>query len=213
MDSDGIFGFTLDDNGLKNTEDVSAQIYEVTENGKEALELGETYDVDVDWDKGQIKDYFDGYWLSLPDGQNLATYIVSVDDNEVVYTSPILLNGEETNLRMIQDKDGKVVVEGAWDGIDENGAAAKNIIKLKKGDIVTPCYTSFSLEDENSEEKEWEGEGYELRKASLEINYDLLVAGDYMYSFRIDDVFHDYLLTDYVTLRVDKNGKTSIYDE
>ncbi len=213
VDSDGIFGFTLDDNGLKNTEDVSAQIYEVTENGKEALELGETYDVDVDWDKGQIKDYFDGYWLSLPDGQNLATYIVSVDDNEVVYTSPILLNGEETNLRMIQDKDGKVVVEGAWDGIDENGAAAKNIIKLKKGDIVTPCYTSFSLEDENSEEKEWEGEGYELRKASLEINYDLLAAGDYMYSFRIDDVFHDYLLTDYVTLRVDKNGKTSIYDE
>ena len=212
VDSDGIFGFTLDENGLKNTEDVSAQIYEVTEDGKEALELGETYDVDVDWDKGLVKDYFDGYWLSLPDGQNLATYIIAVDDDEVIYTSPILLNGKETNLRLAQDKDGKVTVEGAWDGIDENGASAKNITKLKKGDKITPCYTSFSLEDDNSEEKAWEGEAYKLQTSSLKIYYDLLEKGDYMYSFCIEDTYHDSLLTDYVTLHVNKDGKTSIYE-
>ena len=33
-------------------------------------------------------------------------------------------------------EDGKIKVEGAWEGIDECGASDKGIFKLKKGDKI-----------------------------------------------------------------------------
>ena len=40
-------------------------VYQVSDDGKDYIELGETFDVDADWEKGTFKDYFDGCtcWL------------------------------------------------------------------------------------------------------------------------------------------------------
>ena len=129
VDDDGVYYFVLDDEGYENTADVIAYVYTPAEDGERYIEMGETYDLEEDWDEGYFADAFDGHWLSLPDGQNLATYIVDTTDDYVIYSSPILLNDEETNLRIRQTYDGAVMVEGAWDGIGSNGVSSRNIVK------------------------------------------------------------------------------------
>ena len=204
MDDDGIFYFVLDDEGYENTSDVIAYVYQMTDDER-YLEIGETYDLEADWDEGYFADAFDGYWLSLPDGQNLATYIVDVTDDYVIYSSPILLNDEETNLRIRQTFDGKVTVEGAWEGISENGASARNIVKIGTGDTVVPMYYSYDYDDEESV---FYGEEYDVSK-KLTVEYALLSEGEYFYSFCIDDIYGDYYETDPVVFYVDGNGEVS----
>ena len=207
LNEDGIYTFSLDERGLENTAAVYAIIYQVSDDEKDYIEIGETFDVEADWENGVFEDMFDGYWLSLPDGQNLATYIVDYDEDYVIYTSPILLNGEETNLRLKQDLNG-VTIEGAWDGLDESGAASKKITKLKDGDVIIPCY--FSLDAETMEEGEWQGYEYTV-KGTPKIDYGYLLDADYCYAFCIDDVYFDYYLTDFVEFNIDEDGNISYY--
>lgn len=211
MDEDGNYYFVLDDNGYYNTADVYAWVYQLSYDGEDLIDLGETYDLDVDWDYGYVCDYFDGRWLSLPDGQNLALYIVDVTDDYILYSSPVKLNGEETNLRLKQSWNGEVTVEGAWDGIDENGAAARNIIKLQKGDVIVPLYDSYTVED--FEPGSYYGWEYTLDSDELEISYDYMESGDYLYCFRIDDIYGDYYMTDFVTFCVEEDGSVSFYPD
>lgn len=196
MNEDGEFCLVLDEEGEENTSDVLALVYQEQEDGT-MIELGETWDLNVDWDTGYVSDQFDGYWLSLPDGQNLATYIVDVTDDYVIYTSPVLLNDQETYLRFRKyHKNGKIKVEGAWDGIDEEGASARDIIKLKKGDVITPAY--YCIDEKGKDQEEYEGQPYTIKEKSGKpaIRYDYIYEGDYAYAFCITDVYGDDYITD-----------------
>ncbi|MCR5791951.1 MAG: hypothetical protein K6G65_02170 [Lachnospiraceae bacterium] len=202
---DGTYGFVLDENGISNAAGVCAFVYEVSEDGKSYVEIGETTDVNGDWNTGEFSDGFDGYWLSLPDGQNLATYIVDETEDYVIYTSPILLNGKETNLRLVQYySDDHIEVEGTWDGISDKGAACRQIHKLSEGDVITPLYYSYGIEDD--EEAEYVGEEYVI-SGDIYINYDRMPEGEYYYSFCIDDIYGDYYMTEPLTFSIDTNGE------
>ena len=204
VDENGTLGFKLDENGIVNAADIYALVYELSDDGEDIIEIGETIDIQGDWDTGRFYDNFDGYWLSLPDGQNLATYIADSTDDYVVYTSPILLNGEETNLRMRQYyEDGRVEIEGAWDGINEAGAASRDIIKIESGDKITPVYYAYDLD--TFDEAAYEGAEYEVR-GTLEINYEYLAVGEYYYAFNIDDIYGDYYISDVAIFNIDEDG-------
>ncbi len=204
VDENGTLGFKLDENGIDNAADIYALVYELSDDGEDIIEIGETIDIQGDWNTGRFYDNFDGYWLSLPDGQNLATYIADSTDDYVVYTSPILLNGEETNLRMRQYyEDGRVEIEGAWDGINEAGAASRDIIKIESGDKITPVYYAYDLD--TFDELAYEGAEYEVR-GTLEINYEYLAVGEYYYAFNIDDIYGDYYISDVAIFNIDEDG-------
>ena len=203
VDEDGIYYFILDDEGYDNTADVIAYVYTLTDDGEGYIEIGETYDLEADWDEGYFADAFDGYWLSLPDGQNLATYIVDTTDDYIIYSSPILLNDEETNLRIRQTYDGATTVEGAWDGIGNNGISSRNIVKIGTGDTIVPMYYSYDWDDE---EDVYYGEDYDV-EGKLTVDYSPLFEGEYLYSFCIDDVYGDYYMTDPVAFYVDADGE------
>jgi hypothetical protein len=193
------YGFQLTEDSLDYTESVEAYIYMVIEGA--AVELGETDDVIADWDKGIFVDNFDGRWLSLPNYRLLATYIADTTDEYTVYTSPILLNGKRTNLRIRQYNDYTLVVEGAWDGIDENGSASREIKQIKEGDKIAPLYY---LEDGSSfdmDEYTWE--------AGDEIIYGYLYPAEYEYCFCINDIYGDSYITDYVVFEIDNDGNIS----
>ena len=194
------YGFVLDENGLNYTADVSAMILMDLGDGT-LLVLGETYDVYTDWDNGYFSDNFDGKWLSLPDGSLLSMYIVEAGDDSTVYTSPIELNGKRTNLRIVQSGDS-VKIEGAWDGIDENGMAAREVRKLKAGDKIAPIY--YILGDDDSDST-YTADAYEWADGDNVI-YAQLPNGDYYYAFSIDDVYGDYYLTDPVVFTVSDDG-------
>ncbi len=212
MGSDDKFGFTLTKYSLDHTADVFANVYMVL-NDNEVLLLGDTYDVECDWENGTFKDMFDGSWISLPDGQNLPTEIVDKNDEYVIFTSHIKLNGEETNLRFRQNiSDGSIKIEGAWDGIAESGAASRDFKKIKSGDKIVPIYTSLTLDDD-PQEAAYEGEEFTVGASGLELSYGALFEGDYMYAFVIEDIYKDYLETDLAAFNVDKDGEVSFYEE
>lgn len=207
LDEQGTFWFQLDESGNENASDVSAMVYEISGDGEDLIVLGETRDVVGDWDTGIFHDDFDGYWLSLPDGQNLSIYLIDVTDDYNLYTATILLNGEETNLRMKQlFEDGSVVIEGTWDGIDDNGSADRNIIPLEEGDVIVPTYTAYSMEGE--EEFTYTGSEYTVDSETA-VYYDLMEPADYRYLFSISDIYGDYYLTGAVQFSVNEDGSIS----
>ena len=210
--TDGTFGFTLTPKSVRRVSSVYAYVYQIMDGETDALLIGETYDINCDWDKGQFEDCFDGYWLSLPDGQNLSTTIVDIDDEYIIYSAPIMLNGVDTYLRLKQSlADNSIVVEGAWDGISLNGAASRLVRPINQGDSIIPVYMSISLVDENAVDTEWQGETY-IVDSDFEIVYSLLDSADFLYMFCIDDIYNDYYLTDYVEFNVDDDGNVSYYE-
>ena len=200
IDEDGSFYFTLDEDGLSYTSDVTALLYMDIDG--ELLELGESYDIYADWESGTFSDNFDGYWLSLPNGQLLPTYIVDVTDDYVIYTSPIYLNGKRTNLRFRQNDD-EIIVEGAWDGITDS-VAAKGVQKLKKGDKIEVVYYI-------SDDSEIRADVYKWNDGD-NIIYEYLPESDYYYSFCIEDIYGDYYFTDDALFSIDENGEIFFTD-
>ena len=209
FDEDGYYYFILDQSGLQYASNVYAYVFEMSEDELDFIELGETYDIYTDWDNGEFADNMDGYWLSLPDGQNLATYIVTAEEDYIIYTSPIYYNDQEMFLRLRQNADWSVVVEGIWEGIDESGAAGKNLIQPKDGDVIIPRYFSYTVDD--FEEGSYVGWEYTVR-GEIDIQYGLLEPSDYFYAFCIDDIYGDYYLTDFVIFTVEKDGTIWFYD-
>ena len=204
-DEEGYYGFVLTKKSLEYATAVSAYVYEIWDDGQ-VVELGETCDVNEDWETGSFSDNFDGCWLSLPDGQNLATYVAERTDDGVVYTSPILLNGEETNLRIRVDfEHRKAAVEGAWDGIDANGMSSRTVRIIQDGDIIVPQYYSAENDSDNTD---LDGEEYQV-EGELVVSFEPLQGYEYEYSFIIDDVYGDYLMTEPAVFEVDDEGNIS----
>ena len=100
-------------------------------------------------------------------------------------------------------------IEGAWDGIDEYGAAAREIVKLEEGDEIVPVYYAWSLETE--EDFEYVGWTYTV-EGEPELVYDIMEDGDYLFAFCIEDIFGDYYLTDFVMFNVE-DGEVYFYEE
>lgn len=209
INANGMYGFTISADTLDYVDAVYCDVFMDAGDGETLIELGLDDNITADWNTGKFEDNFNGYWISLPDGQPLATYIIEQGDNYNVYTSPVMLNGIDTNLRIKIDfaADGNytITIIGAWDGIDAvTGQAAKEIKKLKQGDLITPIYYSYNIN--NDEEGIYEGESYTFNNDPV-IYEEPLAVGDYYYSFQIDDIFGSSLYTDFEIFTVDANGE------
>jgi len=103
------------------------------------------------------------------------------------------------------EKNYSMEILGAWEGIDElTGEAAREIVKLKRGDIITPRYYTFTKSTGIVDE--YYGEEYVFTN-NPEIIEDYLFVGDYYYSFQIDDIFGNSLYTDCAVFTVNENGE------
>lgn len=171
--------------------------------------LGEDDEVETDLDEMVLRDTFDGSWPSI-NGSALAIETVSVSDDRSVYTCPVLLNGEPTNLRIEYDfSANKWEVIGAWDGIDPNtGMASRDVVKLTNGDVITPVYYVLSDNDDDY----YYGEEYTV-DGEITIEYEALPAADYYYSMSLYDVYGNVYYTDFVTFTYDENGDLYFYPD
>ena len=206
---DGTYGFSLTDESLEYAAGVQACVYMLSDDMEDIIEMGISGDIIADWETGVFTDNFDGYWFSLPDGQPLAVYIVGEYDGYDIYTSPVIINGEETNLRITHDyENGYVTIDGVWDGIDENGMAARTVYELSEGDSITPIYYSYAVNSDD--ESYYCGDEY-IFDGEPEIYFDMLYDGEYLYGFSIDDIYGNYFITDFVNFTVD--GEDIYYSE
>ena len=211
VDDQGTYWFVFDQHGINNASVVSGLVYMVSEDGTDHIALGETYDVYGDWETGQFSDGFNGHWLSLPDGQSLNLAVESATEDYIVYTSPITLNGTSCYLRMQQNiKSGKVTVEGAWNGVGANGAIDRGVTTIKRGDVIVPQYDAVAANDDQAT-SHYEGEPYTVTSKRLNVSYDVLPDGAYLYRFCIKDSFGDSFLTKTARFEIDPDG--TIYFE
>lgn len=195
LDENGRYYFVLSEQGLYNTASVEAKVYMLSAEGQDYISLGYTSDVLADWATGVIEDDFDGYWFSLPDGQNLSAFYVDEGDGYDLFTSPVNVNGEDTNLRFAwYFETGEIQLLDLWDGVDDNGIAARPEDSLKPGDRIVPRFDAFN--QETFEEGEYSGWEYTW-KAGDDLVFGLLPDGDYLYSFVIDDIFGGSYVTDF----------------
>ena len=67
-------------------------------------------------------------------------------EDYTTYSVPILLNGEEYNLRVVYDHALQdYTVLGARKGLSDNGMPDKNLTQLRLGDEITTIYLDRSL--------------------------------------------------------------------
>lgn len=203
FDEDGTYGFILSEEGLNNTKSVEAAVYMMTDDLTEMIELGYTGDILCDWDEGIFVDNFDGCWFSLPDGQLIAVYLMMECDGYDVYSSPVMLNGKETNLIIAYDyEETEVYFMSVWDGISETGAAARADKELEKGDTIVPLYYSYNIDTD--EEDYYYGDEY-IYDGESEPGFNYLYDGEYIYGFIITDIFGNTYETDYINFTVDED--------
>ena len=96
-----------------------------------------------------------------------------------------------------------------WDGVDASGAVARSGYDLQPGDVITPLYDAYSLD--NGEEFRSSGSEYRY-DGDDRLSFEWLPDGDYLYRFCINDIYGNYLLTDAVKFAVE-DGEIYFYPE
>ena len=204
FNEDGDYGFILTEDALAHTDSVEAAVYMMSDDLTEIIELGYTGDIYADWEEGMFIDNFDGFWFSLPDGQLLAAYLMLECDGYDLYTSPVEVNGEETNLIFAYDyEETAVYFISLWDGVDESGASARGNDELETGDVIVPMYYAMAVD--SGEESYYYGEEY-VYDGKSEPSFNYLYDGEYLYGFIINDIFGNYYETDYINFTVEDDN-------
>ncbi len=211
LDDEGTYTLEIDPDSMDYL--LSATFTLLMDEGDGVLSsLGEDDDLILSEEDGIIQDNFDGLWTALPDGQLISLYLLEQGEAYNIYSSPVMLNGRETNLRILYDWEEEAFnVIGAWDGISESGASSKEITKIAAGDAIIPLYEAYDAEtgdylglDEGIQYTASEGFG---------IEYMQLPAADYYYSFTLTDLYGLLTSTDFVLFSVDEAGEVWFYQE
>lgn len=205
FDENGDYSFVLSQNCIDEVDHIEGGIFVYDEGGQFAFELGSSGEVYGDYETGAFTGTFDGYWFALPDGQFLPAYIQEYCDGYDIYTAPILLNGEQTNLRFayfygIEDQNIEII--DVWDGVDENGSVARSGSELRSGDKIVPLYYTYILDpDIDIEDGFIDGDEYTYTD-DTQITFNELDDSEYLYCFYVYDIYGNYDMTDFVKFTI-----------
>ncbi len=176
--------------------------YFVIENGDD-LKLGHSKfgrDNDIFRDEETLSYHsnFRGIWLAL-NGCKLFVTPVEKTEEYIIFTSPILLNGEKTNLRFAFIWDdtyingGYYKMLGAWNGIDPvTGMSDKELTLIKPTDEITAYYPYREVT--LAADGEWYFGEITMREEKVPggeyiIEEDPLENEIYIYQFVVTDIF------------------------
>ncbi|MEG2420598.1 MAG: clostripain-related cysteine peptidase [Oscillospiraceae bacterium] len=151
VDDEGCATMTLGPDAADVLSSIGFQLYYADPEEDIMLCLGSDNDIIADWENGVFKDNFRGVWGSI-DGALCYMEISYEGEDYNLYSVPILLNGEEYNLSVVYDfSAAEYYIEGARKGMDESGAADKNLRKLKVGDEIQTIHYAAALSDDSEE--------------------------------------------------------------
>lgn len=228
IDNEGYYTFTLTKDSLDALDSIYCDVmmsYYDDDGTEYMLDLGTDDYVTFDWDTGECYDNFDGTWFALPDGQPLCAYLVEqedIDDTHYanIYTCPIYLNDEYTNLKVKQLYKYNSLTQyydtvsteilGVWAGINQDGSAARDVYRLEKGDKIEPCYSAYNASTYEYAD-DFYGDAY-YYSGDDSVIMDYLYDGDYYYSFEINDYYGNTIYTDFVLFGFE-NGELFYYTD
>lgn len=151
IDEDGYAVLTLGPRAIEGLSAVYFQLAYVDEEEDIILLLGRDNDLDVDWENGVIRDNFRGVWGALDEALVYMEIVYEGFDYNL-YSIPILLNGEEYNLRVSYAYDtDEFTILGAKRGLYDNGMSDRNLVTLEEGDQITTLHYAMSISGDDDE--------------------------------------------------------------
>ena len=145
LDDEGTSFLTLGAEANDILAGIGFQLYYVDEANDTMMLLGTDNDMTADWETGVFYDNFRGVWGAI-DGCLVYMELNYQGEDYNLYSVPVLLNGEEYNLQVAYDFTEEAwSILGAWQGIDDNGMADKELRLLEEGDEITTLWKMSSL--------------------------------------------------------------------
>ena len=201
LDDAGYAILELDEETTGKLSGVYFQLTYMDEENDIMLLLGRDNDIVADWDNGIFKDNFRGVWGSI-DGHFVYMELTGESEDYNRYSVPILLNGEAYNLQVDYNfnKD-EFLIYGARKGIDDNGMADKNLVKLKPGDEITTLHYAASISGDDDFEF-YEVETFTVNENTSFYEQDL-GDGEYIMMFELKDFMKNTVYSQAVQFSVD----------
>lgn len=195
----------VDPEALEQIEQIYAivSMYSDEEAGEDSplIYLGYDHYVDVDWEQGIIRDDFTGEWL-MWDGNFVTLELISQGDGYIRYAIPVKLNGKDMDVLVHYDiEEDTFEVLGAWSGLDsDSGMPDKNIVQIKAGDRIIPQFYYYMS---NSDEEGYvDGDEFVVGD-SIELAYEFLPNGLYLYGFSLVSYSGVETLTDFIDFELE----------
>lgn len=156
---------------------------------------------------GVYSDNFYGEWMAI-DGNYVCVNLVEHGDGYNIYSIPVRLNGENTNLVATYDYDSKKYeVLFASDDISEYGTAATNMRELKNGDKIEFMFGAYLLDT---------GESFSFAMGSTTYSSSMkmedldLGEGVYLYQFVLTDVLGEEHDTEFYVQNYKADGSITV---
>lgn len=186
------------------------QLAYVDEDEDIMLLLGRDNDLDSDWENGVFMDNFRGVWGSIDDYPVYLEIVYEGEDYNT-YSVPILLNGEEYNLRVVYDfNDEQYYILGARKGLDDTGMADKNLVQLQPGDEITTIHYAATISGDDDFEA-FEVDTFTVTEDTAFYETDM-GDGEFMMMFELVDARNETVLSEPVWFTVDGDDiHTTIY--
>ncbi len=194
-------------NGAQAVESVQFALYYVDYEYNEHMLLGYDNDLFHDWEHMMFSDNMRGVWPAI-NGLFCSPTVVAAAERYNIYSIPIMLNGEQTNLRAAYiwnaDGTGYFKILGVWDGIDTStGMSARGMRKLAMGDEITPIILGINLE---TGEEQYYSYGSFIYEGEANISEEELDEGDYVYHFIVRDIFGNTFTSERVNVKIDSEN-------
>ena len=201
IDDEGYAVLTLDPDTLATVSEVSFQLAYLDEEEDLLLFLGSDNDIDHDWDNGVFKDNFRGVWGSIDDCLCHMEIVYQGDDYNL-YNVPVLLNGEPYQLKVAYDyEEEEYYILGAMKGLDDEGMADRNMVRLRVGDRITTLHRAGTASGDDA--FEWyESDSFTVTRRTAFSEMDL-GDGQFLLLFTLTDGRGETTYTDEVIITVD----------
>ena len=200
-------GYVIDIvNGAEAVETVEFAMYYIDYEYNEYMLLGYDNDIDHNWEQMRFTDNVRGAWPTI-NGIICSPSLIAAAERYNVYSIPILLNDEQTNLRAAyiwnDDGTGYFKILGVWDGVDQNtGMSARGMKKLEMGDEVAPLVEGINID---TGEVQLYTYGSFVYDGETEIKDDYLGDGEYLYYFIVRDIFGNEFYSENIIIEI--NGE------
>ena len=153
LDENNVAGVTLSPEAANAVSNADFFLCVYDKNG-DLIYIGNDDKIDADWDKGVIKENFDGKWPAL-NGNFVPLYLYEQQNDYNIYCSTFMLNGKRCCMTAVYDfAKGEFAITGVR-RILKNGWWDRQVLQLKPGDKITPLFM-------NEHDKEVKGETFVL---------------------------------------------------
>lgn len=180
--------FTITNEQKDIVNNVYTNIFTHTKDG--LLCLGQNNKLHYNKFSSVVSSDFNNQWFMLPDGQLLATYIISKEENKTTYSLPVMINNEESSIRVEEtlDTNGNISLDilGIWDTANKKNTKdsfARGYLPIKEKTTIEPIYDIYNPKD-NSFDTCY-GDEYTTTN-NFDILFGTLPENKYLYSYEIE---------------------------